>query len=142
MRVGLFLPLVLAAAACAPIARIGSAPVIRAPKSLPSNASLPATLASWPRDRWWASFGDAQLDTLVDEGLASSPDIAAAAARIASANALAQQAGAALGPSLATDGSIGATKQSENLGIPPAFVPDGVLETGRVTATASFNFDL
>jgi NodT family efflux transporter outer membrane factor (OMF) lipoprotein len=129
-------------AACAPVPHLGPAPAIRSASTLASAQSLPATAAAWPADRWWTAFGDAQLDALIDEGLSGSPDIALAAARVRTAEALAQQAGAALGPSLAVDGSIGGTKQSENLGIPPAFVPKGVLDTGRVTAALSFNLDL
>ena len=37
----------------------------------------------WPRDDWWTRYGDAQLDALVAEGLAGSPTLAAARARIA-----------------------------------------------------------
>ena len=83
-----------------------------------------------------------QLGALIDEGLDRSPDVANAVARIAAADALAQQAGAALGPALSIDGTMGATKQSYNLGIPPAFVPKGIQDTGRVTATLSFDLDL
>ncbi len=99
-------------------------------------------MADWPRDQWWTAFGDAQLDALVAEGLAGSPDVALAAARVRSAEALAQQAGAALGPSLSMDGAVGGIKQSENNGIPPAFVPKGINDNGRLTAALNFNLDL
>ena len=87
-------------------------------------------------------LGDPALDVLMAEGLRASPDVAAAAARVRSAQALAEQAGAALGPSLSVDGSVGGAQQSRNLGIPPMFVPSGIQDTGRVTAAASFNLDL
>jgi NodT family efflux transporter outer membrane factor (OMF) lipoprotein len=140
VRFALIVPVLLAA--CAPVPQLGSAPVPRSAGSLASVQSLPVSAVDWPSDRWWTGFGDAQLDTLVAEGLAGSPDVALAAARVRSAEALAQQAGAALGPSLAVDGSVGGVKQSENLGIPPAFVPKGVQDTGRLTAALSFNLDL
>ncbi len=122
--------------------QVGSAPVPRSAIGLASQASLPVSAAGWPADSWWTALGDPQLDALVSEGLAGSPDVAAAAARVRSADALAQQAGAALGPSLAIDGSVGGVKQSENLGIPPSFVPKGIQDTGRITTAVSFNLDL
>ncbi len=140
------LRLVLAApallAACAPVPQLGQAPVPRTPATLASAASLPANAVDWPADRWWRGFGDAQLDTLISEGLAGSPDVFLAAARVRSAEALAQQAGAALGPSLSIDGAVGGIKQSENTGIPPAFVPKGIIDNGRLTAALNFNLDL
>jgi NodT family efflux transporter outer membrane factor (OMF) lipoprotein len=141
MRALPVLVVLLIAVACAPIPRIGAAQNVRAPESLGSSVSLSQSATDWPVDRWWIGFGDAQLDVLIGEGLSASPDIAAAAARVASADALAQQAGAALDPNLSVDAFAGGTKQSKNLGIPPSFVPDGVLDTGRITATATFNFD-
>jgi NodT family efflux transporter outer membrane factor (OMF) lipoprotein len=127
---------------CAPVPELGSAPVTRPAAGLTSVSSLPATAAGWPIDRWWVAFGDPQLDALIAEGLAGSPDVAAASARVRYADALAQQAGAALSPSLAIDGSVGGVKQSENLGIPPSFVPKGIQDTGRISAALSFNLDL
>jgi len=142
----MYRPLVLLAAlssaACAPVPRLGSAPVPRSAESLASQASLTGHLADWPSDRWWAALGDPALDALIAEGLAGSPDVAVAAARVRAAEAIARQAGAALGPSLAVDGSAGGTQQSQNLGIPPTFVPDGIQDTGRLTAALSFNLDL
>lgn len=125
-------------AGCASVPQLAPAPALRNP----SDVATLSGDAQWPADAWWQGYGDAQLDILVAEGLAGSPDVAAAAARIASADALAQQAGAALGPRLAVDGQVGGNKQSENLGIPPAFVPKGVQDTGRITATFSFDLDL
>jgi len=132
----------LTAVACAPVPRLGSAPVPRSAESLNSQQSLAGTTADWPSDRWWSALGDPALDALIAEGLASSPDVAAAAARVRAADAIAEQAGAARGPSVAIDGSVGGTQQSQNLGIPPAFVPDGIQDTGRLSATFSFDFDL
>ena len=139
-RFALLVPVLLGA--CAPVPQLGSAPVPRTAGSLASAQSLPASVVDWPADHWWNGFGDAQLDSLIVEGLAHSPDVALAAARVRSAEALAQQTRAVLGPSLAIDGSVGGTKQSENTGIPPAFVPKGVQDNGRLTAVLGFNLDL
>jgi NodT family efflux transporter outer membrane factor (OMF) lipoprotein len=129
-------------AACAPVPRLGPAPVPRESASLRSQESLATAPGNTVADRWWQGFGDAQLDALMTEGIAGSPDVAAAAARVRAADALTQQADAAIGPALAVDGFAGGNKQSENLGIPPQFVPKGIQDTGRITGNLSFNLDL
>ena len=130
---------------CASVPKLGAAPELRAPASLESARSLAAPAAAsraWPVADWWTTLGDPQLTALIAEALKASPDVAAATARIASAEGLAQQTGAALQPGLTIDGQVGGNKQSENLGIPPQFVPKGIQDTGRLTASASFNLDL
>ena len=37
---------------------------------------------AWPSDAWWTGYGDGQLNTLMNEGLAGSPNIAVAQARL------------------------------------------------------------
>ncbi|HMN52616.1 MAG TPA: efflux transporter outer membrane subunit, partial [Sphingopyxis sp.] len=140
-------PLVLGAffgllSACAAVPDVGPKPVPAAAESLESAASFADAAGAWPVEGWWQGFGDAQLDTLIAEGLKGSPDMATAAARVRAAEALAQQAGAALLPRVGVEGSAGGTQQSKNLGIPPAFVPDGIQDTGHVAATFSLDFDL
>ncbi|MGY4398242.1 NodT family efflux transporter outer membrane factor (OMF) lipoprotein [Sphingomonas sp. UYAg733] len=143
----LFISVSLAAllGGCASVPNLGAKPELRAPASLESTRTLAAAIdqqRNWPANDWWRAFGDPQLDGLIDEALKVSPDVAAATARIAAAEALARQTGAALQPGLTVDGAVGGNKQSKNLGIPPQFVPNGIQDTGRLTATASFNLDL
>jgi len=121
---------------------LGPRPVPAAPESLASDASFADAAGVWPVEDWWQAWGDSQLDTLIAEGLAGSPDIAAAAARVRAADALAQQAGAALMPRLGAEASAGGVQQSKTMGIPPQFVPDGIQDTGHVAATFSFDLDL
>jgi len=125
-------------AACAP--NLGDKPVPRSAASLATTQSLPNQGGQWPGDGWWKAYNDPQLDQLIAEGLAGSPDIAAAAARLARAQGLAQSAGAALGPSLGAEATGGKTKQSYNFGIPPDFVPKGWKDYG--VANLKFGFDL
>ncbi|TRX75686.1 efflux transporter outer membrane subunit [Pseudomonas mangiferae] len=47
----------------------------------------PLSPAAWPRGDWWNSLGDARLDGLIREGLASSPDLQVADARARQADA-------------------------------------------------------
>ncbi|WP_448661942.1 efflux transporter outer membrane subunit [Sphingomonas sp. CJ20] len=144
----MFRPFLLAAvagsavlSACAPVPDLGARPEVRAATDYAATQSL-AGAAAWPESRWWSAYGDAQLDALIEEGLAGSPDLAAAAARLRSARALAEQAGAAQLPTLGVEGAANESKQSYNNGIPPAFVPKGWNDTGRVAASLNFDFDL
>lgn len=129
-------------AGCVSTPDTGPRPVTVAAESLESRASFADAAGEWPAEGWWQAMGDAQLTALIDEGLAGSPDVAIAAARVRAADALAQQAGAALGPRVGVEGSAGGVQQSKNMGIPPQFVPDGIQDTGRLAATFGFDLDL
>src|SRR5581483_921603 len=97
-RARILLPMLLATA-CAAVPDLGSRPMPAAASSYASARSLAGMQTDWPVEGWWKSYGDAQLDALIDEGIAGSPDLAAASARLRTAQGLAQQAGAALLPS-------------------------------------------
>jgi NodT family efflux transporter outer membrane factor (OMF) lipoprotein len=136
LALGTLLPL----AACAP--NLGDKPVPRSAGSLASTQSLADQGGQWPGDGWWKAYGDAQLDQLIAEGLAGSPDIAAAAARLARAQGQAQSAGGALGPSIVAQGSAGKVKQSYNNGFPREFLPKGWVDTGTLNLQGSLDLDL
>jgi NodT family efflux transporter outer membrane factor (OMF) lipoprotein len=127
----------LLATACAAVPDLGARPVPAAASDYASTRSLSASQSDWPADGWWTKYNDPQLDRLIGEGIAGSPDLAAAAARFRTAQGLAQQAGAALLPSLDAAGSVDYQKQSRNNGLP---APSGWNATG--TAAVSLNFDL
>ena len=136
------LTIALGATACAGVPNLGAPPALRSAETLTSAESLAGTPANWPAADWWRGFGDGQLDALIAEGLAGSPDVTLAAARVRAAEALARQAGAALGPRASLETFAGGNKQSENLGIPPQFIPDGIQDTGRISGSLSFDLDL
>lgn len=133
---------VAALAGCAAIPNLGSRPRLATADQLGAQHALSGGNAAWPGRDWWAGFGDAQLSALIEETLAGSPDVAAAAARVRAADALAQQAGAALLPSLSVDGSIAANKQSYYQGPPPQFIPKGINDSGRIAGNVLFDLDL
>lgn len=146
-----FRPLLLSAvagsalvSACAPVPQLGARPEVRAATSYAADQSLAprADPSAWPVNDWWNGYGDAQLSALIVEGLADSPDLAAAAARLRSAQGYAQQAGAALLPSVGVQASATEAKQSYNNGIPAAFVPQGWNHSGQLAANLSFDLDL
>lgn len=139
----LLLGAILASAAgCASVPDLGARPAPAAPESLAATQSFADARGAWPADAWWRGFGDPQLDRLIEEALAGAPDIRAASARVRAAEALAQQAGAALLPRVGAEASAGGQRQSQNLGIPPQFVPDGIRDVGRIAGTFSFDLDL
>jgi len=127
-------------AACAP--NLGDKPTPRSAASLAATQSLPDQGGQWPGDGWWKAYRDPQLDQLIAEGLAGSPDIASAAARLARAQGRAQGAGAALGPSVGAEATGGKTKQSYNFGIPADFVPKGWKDYGVLNLKFGFDLDL
>ena len=129
-----------ALAACAPTAGHLAAP--KPVSELAADRSLAAPAAPWPGNDWWTAYGDPQLDALIAEAQAGSPTIAAAEARVRQANALAQQAGAALLPTVTANGSAALSKQSYNNGIPAEFVPHGWNDVGQFSLEGSFDLDL
>lgn len=128
----------LALAACAVPPKLGPAPIVRAPVAADSLSGE----ADWPAANWWQAWGDPQLNALVAEALAGNSDMAAAEARVVAADAAARQSRAGLLPTLTGNASLGGQQLSRNLGIPPQFVPSGVLESGLINLQAGWNFDL
>ncbi|UZK68951.1 efflux transporter outer membrane subunit [Sphingomonas sp. S1-29] len=123
---------------------LGPRPELATPDTYAARTSLAATrsAAAWPAAGWWRGYGDAQLNALIDEALAGSPDIAIAAARVRSAQGVLQQAGAAGLPRLDAEGAAGLNKQSYNNGIPAEFVPKGWNDTGRLALNFGLDLDL
>ena len=74
---------------------MGSANALAASTSLANTQVSPA---AWPTQDWWESFGDSQLNQLIQAALAEQPSLRVAAARVRQADALASVAGAPLSP--------------------------------------------
>ncbi|HEY8617069.1 efflux transporter outer membrane subunit [Phenylobacterium sp.] len=127
--------------ACASVPDLGAPPQPKPATSYLSAQILSAPESAWPEDTWWQAYGDPQLTRLIVEALTGSPDLAVAEARVRQAEALAQQAGAALGPQLQAEASVAAAKQSYNNGVPADFVPHGWNDSGRVGANLSWQLD-
>ena len=133
----------LALAGCVTPPALPPAATPRDATAIAAGQSLPATPgAVWPGDGWWQAYGDPQLDALVAEALAGSPDIAAAAARLRRAEGMEQAAGGALLPTLDAQGSAGWDKASYNNGFPKAFVPKGWNDRGQLAGALSFDLDI
>jgi NodT family efflux transporter outer membrane factor (OMF) lipoprotein len=131
----------LTLAACASLPPAQAARVAKAPQAYETAQTLAAPVADWPADAWWAAYGDAQLNALEDEALKGSPTLAAAEARLRRAQALVAQAKAADLPRVGLGADVAENKQSYNAGIPPAFVPHGYNDTGRIALDFSWELD-
>ncbi len=115
------------------------------PATLASTQSLQGQAGAWPSKDWWQGFNDPQLNSLMTEAFAASPDIKAAHARLEKANAFYDQVKAVLSPTVTLNGSIASTKSSLNMGFPDAFksfLPQGYWYADRLAFDASYDIDL
>jgi NodT family efflux transporter outer membrane factor (OMF) lipoprotein len=138
-RTALLAPLVVALAGCASFgdSKTQSTPID--PARLQSAKTFGNAAASdWPHADWWRTMGDAQLASLIDEGLAQSPTLAGAQARVRKAEALARLAGAALAPQVNGSGSAVYQRFSENYIFPPPF---GGAWYWQSSATLDFSYE-
>lgn len=129
----------LGACAAAPLA--DHPPVLAAGHSFARQMSDNAE-GQWPAEDWWRGGGNAELAALIEEGLAHSPSLATAAARMRAAQAQVGQARGATLPALDLSAKGGLAKQSYNFGMPKQYVPQGWQENGEVGASLSFDLDL
>jgi len=130
----------LALAACAALPDTAAPREPLRVESLASARSFAAPAAAWPDDAWWKAYGDPQLDALIDDGLAGSPSIATALARLARAQALVQTSRAADRPQVSANASVNEQRQSYEYLSPRAVTPQGWNDYGR--ATLDFSWDL
>lgn len=135
------LPLLLLVA-CAGVPATGDRPALRAGDSIAAGQSLAPGSGEWPGEGWWQGYADGQLAALVNEGLANSPDVAAADARLRRAAGMAQTAGAPLLPSLDVQGSATEDRLSYNNGFPKTFLPQGWNDNGKLAASLQWDLDL
>ena len=90
--------------------------------------------AAFPRQDWWTSLGDAQLDALVTEALQGTPSLDAADARVRQAIAQAGLADAARKPTL------GASAQYSGLQLPETVAPEPLGGSYQGVGLLSLNF--
>jgi NodT family efflux transporter outer membrane factor (OMF) lipoprotein len=131
--------LLSACASYQPIAQ-NTAPIDKL--ALTAPGSIAQTADAWPKDEWWQAFGDAQLNRLIQQALAASPNLATAQARIARAQASADLSRAAAGPQAtgALDASYG--RQSENYVMPRPPLGKGGEYVSQGVASIGFGYDL
>ncbi len=133
---------IIVATACAP--DLGTPPSVQPASSYATERSYAAPSTEWPTDQWWKAYGDAQLDGLIVEALAGSPDLKIAEARLREADAAVQQAGASLWPTVTANGAVQPVRESLNQGFPDVFksyLPHGWHSQGTVTANLDYQID-
>jgi NodT family efflux transporter outer membrane factor (OMF) lipoprotein len=128
-------------AGCAQLPELGASPPMKGADAFQSGNALQAPASDWPSDRWWTAYGDPQLDALIGEALANSPDMAAAAARLRQAEAMTHIAGSALKPQLGISASVSEDKLSYNYLTPREATPSGWNDYGRATLDFRWEMD-
>ena len=104
-----------------------------------------AQTIAWPDAAWWKSYGDPQLDGLIDTALAGSPRLAAASARLAAAEALARVSHAALQPAVEGGADFDRTRFSQDYYIPSAINGHDLfteLWNNSAGVTLAYSFDV
>jgi NodT family efflux transporter outer membrane factor (OMF) lipoprotein len=131
----------LALAGCASLPPNTPPREAKAPSAYQAATALAAPLADWPADGWWKRYGDPQLDALMEEGLAGSPTLAQAQARVVKARAATAVAAAQGLPQLTGQGQIQEQKQSYAYLFPKEFLPLGYQDYGQVTLNLNWELD-
>lgn len=129
-------------AGCASPPPLGPKPAPAPVDSFASQQTLGAaatSTAQWPVQDWWQSYNDPQLTALIEEGLASAPDLAAAVARLHQAQGYQQQSHAALLPKL--DAHVIA-QETYAKDFPGGLLDNGWTGVGADALNLSFDLDL
>lgn len=127
------LVLSLAVAGCTNLWPQYERPAIELPDPVPTQK--PVSI-----DRqWWKSYGDPQLDALVEEALANNWDLAKAAANVAEARAAVAAASSQLLPRVDGVATAASTRRSLSIG---DFEKDKPVGTGTIGVAASWEIDL
>ncbi len=139
----------LAAAVCvAMLALAGCASIPPEQKVLPQQDLARAELAAgiklasegWPAAQWWTQYNDPQLNALMRQALADSPNLEVAAARIGSAQSAVARDRADLGVGLSLAANANRQRYSGN-GLFPAPIGANYYSEQTIQLQAHYNFD-
>ncbi len=137
----LVLALAVGLSGCAQLPEPGQSARMKPVSEYQTSAALTAPEGTWPAEQWWTAYGDPQLDTLIDEALRDSPDLAAASARLRRAEAYGQVAGSLLGPQLSAQVSASEQKLSYNHLVPRSPDSEGWNDYGLATLNLHWELD-
>jgi len=142
MKTALALSLVCALTACASLpGETEPTPEIRPQPAFASTRSFDAPVGAWPAAGWWKTYADPQLDVLIEEGLAGSPSVASADARLRRARAQTDGARGALAPQISASAAANQQKQSYHYLTPANMTPEGWNDYGRASLDFSWEID-
>ncbi len=130
----------LLAAACAQLPHHQALPQIPSSDAWNTTETYRAPQGEWPAGQWWTTYGDHQLNELIDEALQGAPDLMAATARLQRAEALTEVVGSSLKPQVSANASISSDKLSYNHLVPRTPATEGWKDYGR--ATLDFRWEL
>lgn len=99
------------------------------------------TSISWPKEEWWKIYKDSQLDDLIKEALADSPNIISAHARLKQADAFTQVSKSVNSPQISANAEIRETKYSYNYLTPSAYTPQSWNDYGLASLNFSWEID-
>jgi len=131
----------LTLSACASLPPAPVARVAKTPEAYETAKAFDAPATPWPTDSWWERYDDPQLNALIAEALAGSPDLAQARARVLKAKAAQADASSALLPTLTGFGQAQAEKYSFKNIFPPEFLPQGYQDYGQTTLNLNWELD-
>jgi NodT family efflux transporter outer membrane factor (OMF) lipoprotein len=137
----LVLSLALGLGGCAKLPALDQLGSVQPASSYQTGKSFAAPASAWPTERWWQGYGDPQLDTLINEALRDSPDMAAVVARLRRAAAFADSSHAALLPQVSAGASVSEQTLSYNYLTPRSATPSGWQDYGQATLSASWELD-
>jgi NodT family efflux transporter outer membrane factor (OMF) lipoprotein len=127
----------LGLSACADMSGIKPQSTLRDPASfgLAADASNPAVASEW-----WRDFGDEQLNGLIEQAIATSPNLKLAQARLARAQAVTEVADSARFPQV--NGSLDLTRQhyTKNGLVPPPLA-GSIVNNGTLQLNGSWEID-
>lgn len=115
------------------------------PDTLQSGRSLadtPLSPTAWPAQDWWVSYGDPQLNALIDEALKNNPSLEQAQARARQAQAVAEGVDAGRKPQAQLDASITGAYLSKMNPIYPEYVLGVFAWSKSLTGGLSWDVDL
>lgn len=117
------------------------------PAIAPQNLIAKRTLAdatvipeAWPSESWWSSYGDPQLDALIDESFMGSPSLEIAQARLRAAQSQATRAKAARAPTTTVDAEVTKQRYPENGLVPPPY-GGSFVTSGELALDFSYDID-
>jgi len=113
------------------------------PRQLPAERALSSAAIdaqSWPTEDWWTSYGDPQLNALIEEALAGSPSLQVAQSRLRAAQAEALRTSGPRLPAVSADAETTRQRYSEN-GLYPAPFAGNYVTDARVALDLSYDID-
>lgn len=139
---GLLLALVVwCQTGCAPLPPTDARFTEKTSQDFATATSFVAPPLTWPDQQWWVSYQDEQLNHLMREALADSPDLAIAQARVQRARAIAEVAGAPLLPQISVLGAVTSQRLSYNYLTPEANVTRDWNQFGQAALNISWEID-